>query len=195
MIRSFSRWAVLGLVPFAPALLGADGKGCSAPPHGSGGTGGSPPALCAEQNVEFQNCSAAPTFDGYRWDGFSCAIIKGCGSCRGADCGALYPDQASCLAAHTGCAGYDCSGDPRAEYRAVLDEHTSCTSDAECEIVPLDCCSAYANTSINETDFTHLVRQAKYCFFQDTSPFSGCLALCPNLAPAACVNGRCAARP
>src|SRR5688500_6768067 len=39
MNRSWSRWVVLGVVAASPALIGAEGRGCSGVPPG--GTGGS----------------------------------------------------------------------------------------------------------------------------------------------------------
>src|SRR5262245_28836031 len=48
MKRRMSRWVVLGVVAIAPALAGADGRGCSPHPTGTGGTGGGPGGQCRD---------------------------------------------------------------------------------------------------------------------------------------------------
>ncbi len=62
-------------------------------------------SVCKPQQVTFplRHCVQLP--QGYRWTGSACVEVRGCpGTCQGADCNALYPDEQACVEAHRVCA-------------------------------------------------------------------------------------------
>ena len=198
----FSKIQCLSLIVVAavPALMGADGNGCApAPGLGTAGTTGG--GACAEQRADVQGGLGCTTFRAFRWDGYSCASLRGCvGSCRGPDCDELYADKESCLAAHSGCPGYVCEDNGRPAFNAYVEQHRSCTSDADCTSVSASCinagCPAYVNTSVAESPALHyLMSQVQFCTIGDTSPNAGCLTWCQDPRPPACIDGVCAAKP
>lgn len=198
MFRKFQRFSFV-VVAAVPALMGADGNGCAPPPGpGTGGTTGG--GACAEQKAQVQGGVSCETFSAYRWDGYSCATVRGCvGSCRGPDCDELYDDKQSCLAAHGGCPGYVCD-DPLGEaFNRYVVQHRSCASDADCISVGASCvnagCPVYVNTSAPSPELDYLINRIQFCTIGDTSPNAGCATLCPDPRPPACVGGICAAKP
>jgi hypothetical protein len=61
-------------------------------------------SVCRAQQVSFPTLHCVQLPQGYRWTGSACVAIRGCpGTCRGADCDALYSDAQSCQDAHRVC--------------------------------------------------------------------------------------------
>lgn len=65
---------------------------------------GGAPASCAAEDARAMVCPGAicDGLDAYAWDGERCVTIA-CGTCVGADCGALPRSLEACEAAHRGC--------------------------------------------------------------------------------------------
>ena len=79
---------------------------------------------------------------GVVWNGTACVGIGGC-ECVGADCGSVYPDVASCDAAHAGCrscAAQDARGDgPCDAIVGVFWNGSECVEHSGCDCVGSDC--------------------------------------------------------
>lgn len=92
---------------------------------------------------------------GVRWNGRTCEAIGGC-SCEGADCSALYRDEASCQAAHAvcRCAPLDArgSGDCAAVFGVTWDG-ARCTWISGCGCAGTECDRAY--DTIEECQAAH----------------------------------------
>lgn len=99
---------------------------------------------CAAQDVVMVGgCEPAPV---YFWNGTECVGQSGC-SCEGADCDAVFPNQADCEASYTSCgggtfcggfAGFTCSED---EYCAYEPGQSCGAADASstCKSKPMAC--------------------------------------------------------
>ncbi|HMJ12513.1 MAG TPA: hypothetical protein VK524_13910 [Polyangiaceae bacterium] len=154
-------------------------------------------AACAAQDAT--GVGACDMFLGYKWDGKACTPTSGC-SCSGADCGSLYRDETTCLAAHRGCTGPGpgCQTQQGA-IQELLEKSSSCRSDAECTTVGVSClpggfCGAhYVNNSIDRVTLDRLSRDLNQCTNGD--PNRGCPVCAALPPPAACVNGKCGAKP
>jgi hypothetical protein len=76
-----------------------DGQGCATVCYGV-----CRPDVCRPQQVSFPLRHCIQLFQGFRWTGSACVETRGCpGTCQGADCDALYPDEDSCVATHRAC--------------------------------------------------------------------------------------------
>lgn len=77
-----------------------EGEGCGAVCYGVCRA-----EACKAQQASFPLRHCVQLFQGYRWTGSACVAVRGCpGTCQGADCDALYPDEERCVAAHRACA-------------------------------------------------------------------------------------------
>ncbi len=92
MLTALPRSTIWGLLALMPALIAAEGDGCDA-------------SVCRAQQASFPALHCVQLPQGYRWNGSACVEIRGCpGTCQGADCDALYRDEATCVDAHRECA-------------------------------------------------------------------------------------------